>query len=133
MKIPLAKALGAPLAATILAAALPAYADAIPPDVAACDGKKAGDVCTTAAQRSGTCTLQKCATARPDAAPATYDCLSCGLGAGDAGAGSDGGAGSFGGGGCSVADAGRTAGTLAFALAPLGVLALGRARRRARR
>lgn len=108
-----------------------ARADAIPPDVTACNGKKAGDTCTTAAQQAGTCTVQKCmGSPLPDASPSTYDCLKCAQGtAPDAGSTT----GTVKGGGCTVGDVGRTAGTFAIALVPLAFLGLGRLRRRARR
>jgi MYXO-CTERM domain-containing protein len=118
----LAACLGGATAASV------ARADAIPPDQVVCNGKKAGDTCTTAAQQAGTCVLQKCASSPlPDATPSTYDCLKCAQGAADAGTGS-----TVKGGGCSVGDVGRTAGTFAIALVPLAILALGRRRRRPR-
>jgi uncharacterized membrane protein YgcG len=113
-----------------------ARADAIPPDVAACDMKTAGAACTISASASGTCQMSKCQkldySMRNDAgAPTTvtYDCLQC-KGAGDGGTATDGGTtAQTSGGGCS-ASGGKLAGSWGLALAPMAVVALVRRLRR---
>jgi hypothetical protein len=81
-----------------------AHADVIPPDVDACNGKKAGDACNVSGS-AGTCAASKCSRldyanwdrdASPTPPTVEYDCVRCVSGAtgGDGGAstGGDGGA-----------------------------------------
>lgn len=126
MKIVLSLGLGA----TLFTASAAALADAIPPDVAACDAKKANDACMTMTS-SGTCVASKCTKLDySDGSPpstVTYDCLKCTPG-GSSDGGTDGGSGGGGGkGGCAVSAS--SLGTWAIALIPLGALAFLKRRR----
>ena len=111
-----------------------AAADAIPPDVAACNAKKANDACTTAAMQAGTCVMTKCTVLDySDGSPPgtkTIDCLQCTPGGSpsDAGSGADCGASTSSKGGCSVSAS--SLGTWAIAALPFAAITLLRRRKR---
>ena len=124
------------VAIALIAAAPAASADAIPPDVAACNGKTAGAPCSVVTGASGTCAASKCtrldyskwdrdASSSPPSV--VVDCLTCVASDSDAGSsgGADAGAqpaASEDSSGCAMAA--RKAGPWALALLPALVLAL---------
>lgn len=110
--------------AALLTLSAIASADAIPPDVSACNGKQANDSCSWMTV-SGKCVSSKCGKLDySDGSPPstiTYDCLECSASGSDGGSESDGGTSSGGKGGCAVSAA--SLGTWAIALIPMGALA----------
>ena len=119
-----------------------AFADAIPPDVSACNGKAAGDGCTmqTPSTVNGTCQNSTCTkldySHLDDAGVPTstsYACLQCQTSDGGTSSGGDGGTQTNqGGGGCNAAGV-RAAGTFGLALLPLLVMRVfGRRKRNAK-
>lgn len=76
----------------LLTSAAPALADAIPPDVTACEGSSAGDACTSDGQ-SGTCVADTCSrldySVDASGMPGTmqYDCVRCDVAGGESGGG----------------------------------------------
>lgn len=102
------------LSVALLAVPAVSLADSIPPDVAACNGKKAGDTCGSGEKCvAATCMVADYSDGSPPGSK-TVDCLKCSVDGSNKG-------------GCAIAS---SLGTWAIALIPLGALAFLKRRRR---
>jgi hypothetical protein len=116
----------------VLFVAPPVHADVPPPNTSQCNGKSAGDACTTDDSKSGACLASTCSRLDYSHTPpgsVSYNCLVCYAGAAPSSSAKT----TQGGSGCAIAVGGRAAGAWVIAIGAVATVIFARRRRIERR